>query len=162
MEIRQLDADDVGFALTSWRESHKPSPGADRVPWSYYRHEWGAKFNAILNDTATTMLGAYSHDDKLVGWLAMTPGKRVKTLHWCYVKWKLDDKSMRRRGVMTALLEEADLGRNFVYTLRARRLYKDERATAPVGAKSLDEIIVQALREKGQNAAYISLKEWLR
>jgi hypothetical protein len=108
------------------------------------------------------MLGAYSHDDKLVGWLAMTPGKRVKTLHWCYVKWKLDDKSMRRRGVMTALLEEADLGRNFVYTLRARRLYKDERATAPVGAKSLDEIIVQALREKGQNAAYISLKDWLK
>jgi len=160
--VRQLDADDVGYALTSWRESHKPAPGVDRVPWAYYRHAWVNKFRDLLNDSSTVLLGAYTHEGALAGWLAMTPGKRVHTLHWCYVKWKLDDKSMRRRGIMAALLEEADLGRNFVYTLRARRLYKDERATAPQGAKSLDEVLVPALRAKGVNATFVDLREWLR
>lgn len=162
MIIRELDSADRGFALVSWRESHKAAPGVDRVPWAYYRDEWGGKFSDLINDSSTAMLGAYTHEGTLAGWLAMTPGKRVHTLHWCYVKWKLDDKPMRRRGIMAALLEEADLGRNFVYTLRARRLYKDERATAPQGAKSLDEVLVPALRAKGVNATYVALREWLK
>jgi hypothetical protein len=162
MTIRPLDPDDIGFALSSWRESHKAAPGVDRVPWAYYRHAWGEKFRALVNDSSTKLLGAYTHNNELTGWLAMTPGKRVSTLHWCYTKWKLDDQPLRRRGIMNALLEEANLGRNFAYTLRARRLYKDERATAPPGAKSLDELIVPALRAKGVNAAYVALQEWLK
>lgn len=159
MVIRELDQDDRGYALSSWRESHKQAPGVDRVPWPYYRHEWGEKFHTIINDASTRLLGAYTHDGHLAGWLAMTPGKRVQTLHWCYVKWKLGDKLLRRRGIMTELLTAAELGRVFAYTLHARR----DRARLPDGSttKSLDESIVVALRDKGISANYVPLKEWL-
>lgn len=160
MIVRELDAADRGYALSSWRESHKQAPGPDRVPWSYYRHEYGEKFRALINDPSTALLGAYDHDGKLLGWLAMTPGKRVHTLHWVYTKWRLDDKPMRRRGVMTALLEAADLGSKFVYTLRGRRLQPDERPQIDV--KTLDDILVPALRAKGVTATYVALKEWLK
>ena len=73
--VRALDTDDFGYALSSWRESHKQAPGVDRVPWPYYRSEWGEKFRAIINDPGTLMLGAYTEDDHLAGWLAATPGK---------------------------------------------------------------------------------------
>ena len=58
--VRALDADDFGYALSSWRESHKQAPGVDRLPWPYYRAEWGEKFRAIINDPGTLLLGAYS------------------------------------------------------------------------------------------------------
>lgn len=158
MIISALDDTDRGYVLFSWREGHKKSPGADRLPWSFYKHEYVAMFEKILGDATTRLLGAYQ-DGKLLGWLAMTPGKRVHTLHWCYVKHELDGARMRRRGIMTALLDAAELGKNFCYTLHARR----DRATLPDGSKtkSLDESLVVALREKGVNATYVSLKEWL-
>ncbi len=49
MNVRPLDAEDYGFALSSWRESHKQAPGPDRVPWPYYRSEWVSKFRRIIN-----------------------------------------------------------------------------------------------------------------
>ncbi len=158
--VRALDADDKGYALSSWRESHKSSPGCDRVPWSYYRHEWGEKFRALIDDPTTRTLGAYTSDDQLAGWLAMTPGKRVATLHYVYTKWKLDGKLLRRQGVMTALLEAAELGRAFAYTLKGRR----DRVKLPDGSttKSLDESLVAALRDKGISATHVPLKEWLK
>ncbi len=160
LSIRPLDADDTGYALSSWRESHKQAPGVDRVPWPYYRHEWGEKFRALINDTSTRLLGAYTSSNELAGWLAMTPGKRVQTLHWCYVKWKLDGALLRRHGTMMQLLAAAELGRAFAYTLHARR----DRATLPDGrvTKSLDESLVAALRDKGVSATYVSMKEWLK
>jgi hypothetical protein len=160
MNIRPLDPEDRGYALNSWRESHKTSPGVDRLPWSYYRHEWGEKFRAIINDASTRLLGAYTHDNQLAGWLAMTPGKRVNTLHWVYVKWKLDGKLLRRRGIMMELLAAAELGRKFAYTLHARR----DRAKLPDGSttKSLDETLVHVLRAEGISATFISLKEFLQ
>ena len=160
MIIRPLDADDVRYALFSWREGHKKAPGANRVPWSYYKNTYVDLFAKILNDPATNTLGAYTHEDKLAGWLTMTPGKRVGAVHWVHVKHELDGKPMRRRGVMTALLDAADLGSRFVYTLQARR----DRAQLPDGSmtKSLDETLVVALRERGVSATYIPLKEFLK
>lgn len=158
--VRALDDDDKGYALSSWRESHKQSPGVDRVPWPYYRSEWGEKFRAIINDPTTCMLGAYTADDQLAGWLAATPGKRVSTLHYVYVKWKLDGKLVRRQGVMETLLAAAGLGRAFAFTCKGRR----DRVTLPDGTitKSLDESLVAALRTSGISATYIPLKEWYK
>ena len=159
MNIRPLDKADVGYALFSWREGHKKAPGVDRVPWSYYKHEYGTAFAKILDDAKNVLLGAYTHENKLAGWLVMTPGKRVHTVHWVHVKHELDGKLMRRRGVMTALLEAAELGARFVYTLHARR----DRAQLPDGSttKSLDETLVAALRARGISATYVPLKEFL-
>lgn len=160
MQIRPLDSEDRGYALWSWQEAHKKAPGCDRAPWWAYKREYADTFKKIVDDPTTVMLGAYSHDDKLIGWLVMTPGKRVSTLHWVHVKFELDGKRMRRRGAMLALLEEAGLTPRFAYTLRARR----DRATLPDGSvtKSLDESLVAALRARGVTAVYVPMKEWLR
>lgn len=158
--IRRLRDDDKGYALSSWRESHKAAPGVDRLPWAYYKREWGDLFANIINDPNTVLLGAYDQSDNLIGWLAATRGKRVHVVHWVQVKWKVGEKRMRRRGVMLALLDAADLGRTFIYTLRARR----DRAQLPDGSKtkSLDESIVAALRARGVTATYVALKDWLK
>jgi hypothetical protein len=83
----------------------------------------------------------------------------VSAVHWVHVKHELDGERMRRRGIMTALLDAAELGTRFVYTLRARR----DRATLPDGStsKSLDESLVVALRARGVSATHVPLKEWL-
>lgn len=164
--IRPLDPDDVGYALFSWRESYKKSPGVDRMPWGFYKDVIVPVFDRILRDSTTHVLGSYSDSDahvggdKLLGWLAFTPGKRVDTLHWCYVKHEVAGIRARRRGLMTELLEAADLGSRFAYTLHARR----DRATLPDGTvtKSLDESLAAALRAKGVTATYVALKDWLK
>jgi hypothetical protein len=165
LDIRPLESDDVGYALAAWREGHKKSPGLDRVPWSYYKHEYGTLFEKVLNDPATRLLGAYAKGlansagmQPLVGWLVMTPGKRVSAVHWVHVKHKLEGTRLRRQGIMTALLDAADLGSRFIYTLRARR----DRATLLDGTKtkSLDESLVAALRVRGVSATFVPLKEW--
>lgn len=160
MIIKPLDPVDYGYALFSWREGAKKAPSLHRLPWGYFKDTLGHAFQKIVNDPTTKLLGAYTHEDKLVGWLAMTPGKRVHTVHWVHVKYELDDKPMRRRGVMLALLDAAELGKNFVYTLHARR----DRAALPDGSttKSLDESLVAALRTKGVTATYVPLKEWFK
>lgn len=157
MNIRPLKKEDVGYALFSWREGHKKSPGHDRMPWAYYKDTLGYAFEKILNDPTTRLLGAYSHEEKLLGWIATTPGKRVHTVHWVHVKHELDGKKMRRRGVMTALLDAADLGPRFIYTLRGRRLERDARPF-----RSLDETLVATLRARGVTATFVPLKEWLK
>lgn len=157
--IRELDDRDKGYALSSWRESHKAAPGCDRVPWSYYKHEWGTKLASIINDRNTLLIGAY-RDDKLHGWLAATEGKRVDTLHWVHVKYELDGVHLRRQGLMLALIDAADLGDSFLYTCKARK----DRAPLPDGSmsKTLDESLVAALAGRGVTATYIPLKDWLR
>lgn len=166
MQIRKLDEADLGYALFSWRESAKKAPEYDRVPWGYYKDAVVPQFKKLLDEGR--VLGAYADGfplSKLVGWLAMTPGKRVHTVHWVHVKHELEEARMRRCGVMMQLLDAADLGQRFIYTLRARRLTRDERAKQPPAlaqAKTLDELLVAALREKGVTATHVSLKEWLK
>jgi hypothetical protein len=160
MIIRKLDAADVGYALFSWRESAKKAPEYDRVPWDYYKDAIVPTFQKLLE--TGVVLGAYDGVGSyglLHGWLAMSPGKRVHAVHWCHVKHSVDDVRTRRAGTMTALLNAADLGSRFIYTLHARRLMRDEREKHP-GVKTLDELLVAALRERGVTATYISLKEW--
>ncbi len=157
MNIRALDTDDAGYALFSWREGHHKSPGHARMPWSYYKDVLGYAFQKILDDKSTKMLGAYDASG-LRGWIAATPGKRVSVVHWVHVKHTLEDGTLgRRQGVMTALLDAAELGPQFVYTLRGRRL---ESTARPM--KSLDELLVAALRARGVTATFVPLKEWMK
>jgi hypothetical protein len=158
MIIRPLDKADFGYAFFTWREGAKKAPGLDRVPWTYYKSTVAPQLGALLDDPSNRVLGAY-RDDKLVGWLAMTPGKRVHTVHWVHVKHELDGERMRRRGAMLALLDAAELGSRFIYTMRSRR----DRTTLPDGSttKSLDESLVAALRDRGVTATFVPMKEWL-
>ncbi len=157
--IRPLAAGDAGYALSSWREGNKASPKNDRVPWSYYRATVGVDMARVINDPSTKLLGAYA-GATLLGWLAFTPGKRVHTLHWAHVKFQLENERLRRRGIMTALLAAAELGKRFIYTCQARR----DRKKLEDGSmtKSLDESLAQHLRGTGVTAVYEPLKEWLK
>lgn len=154
MKIRDLDDEDVAYALSAWRESHKQSPGCDRVPWGYYKHAWGALISRVLEDDDTVKLGAYNDEDELLGFIVYTPSKRVDVLHWIHVKYKIGDAPVRRQGVAEALFNHADLGKRFVYTMRGRR------GKFPGKAKSLDEVLVAKLLERGIVATYVSLKDW--
>lgn len=159
MNVRNLDEDDYGYALAAWREGSHKAPGHARLPWSYFKDTMVPLYKRLLDDPSSVVLGAYSHEEKLLGWLVMTPSKRVNTVHWVHVKHELDGKPMRRRGVMTALLDAANLGSRFAYTLHGRLLDREDRQG---GAKSLDEILVAALRARGVTATYVPLKEWLK
>lgn len=158
MNIRKLDSDHYGYAMDSWGEGAKKSREGKKVPWPYFRTVDIPVFKKVFNDSSTVLLGAYTEardalvgpglvgEGKLVGWLAMTPGKRVHTVHWVHTKYELDGKLMRRRGVMTALLDAADLGARFIYTVHGQH----------------DAEIVTALRTHGVTATFVPLKEWLK
>ena len=157
MNIRPLDPEDRGYALTAWSEAHKTSPSCARASWWAYKLEYVAMFKRIVDDATTEMLGAYDERDRLLGFLVMTPGKRVDALHWCQVKKKIGDERVPdRRGIFFDLLDAADLGPRFVYTLRGPKCRKE------TGAKSLDEILVAALRDRGISATHVPLKEYLK
>jgi hypothetical protein len=157
MQIRQLDADDVGYALTAWQEAHKTSPECRKAPWWAYRLEYGALIKQLVDDLSTELIGAYDGSDRLLGFLAATRGKRLHTLHWCQIKNKLDGKRVpARRDLFYQLIDAADLGPRFVYTLRGPRCRKE------TGVRSLDELLVPALRARGVIATYVALKEWLK
>lgn len=156
MIIRPLDAADRGYALTAWQEAHKTSPSCARAPWWAYKKEYGAIFKQIVNDPSTVLLGAYD-ERGLLGFLVMTPGKRVHTLHWCQVKRKIGDERVReRRHIFFELVDAARFGARLVYTLRGPKLRKE------AGAKSLDELLVAALRDRGISATHVPMKEWLK
>lgn len=157
MNIRPLRVEDRGYAITAWSEAHKTSPSCARASWRAYKLEYVAMFKKLVDDPTTVMLGAYDGLDQLLGFLVMTPGKRVDTLHWCHVKNKLGGKRVPdRRDLFFRLLEAADLGPRFAYTLRGPKCRKE------TGARSLDELLVAALRDKGISATHVPLREWLR
>lgn len=153
--VRSLEDADKPYVLASWRESHKQSPGCDKVPWRYYKYEYGESIAKLLDDPTTVKLGAYG-DDTLAGYLIMTPGKRVNTLHWIQTRFEIAGNNVRRRGIMTLLISEAGLGKSFVYTLRGRRIKR-----VP-GKKSLDEVLADWLLARGVVATYVPLKDWLK
>lgn len=154
MEIRPLDAADRGYALTAMREAHKTSPGCARAPWWTYKLEYGAMLGELINAPSTVLLGAY--EDALLGFLVMTPGKRCPALHWVQVKSKVDGARVAfRRDIAFELIAAAKLGPRFIYTLRGPRCRQDD-------AKSLDEVLVRALRERGVHATFVHIKEWLK
>jgi hypothetical protein len=154
MIVRALDEADIGYAIKVWSEAHKTSPSCRRAPWWAYRLEYVEMFKKIVDDAHTRMLGAYDEHDRLLGFLIMTPGKRVHTLHWCQVKRKLDDERVPdRRHIFDALIEAADLGSRFVYTLRGPRLD---------GGGSLDERLAADLRARGVSATFVALKDYLK
>lgn len=154
VEIAELHAVARPLVLASWRESHKQSPTASRMPWQMYKRTYGDVFSRLIDDKSTLMLGAYLDNDELAGFLVATPGKSVDTLHWVSTRFKSAAGALlRRRGVMSKLIAAANFGPRFVYTLRARR---------EPGHRTLDVLLAKVLAERGQAAGYVALTEWMR
>lgn len=151
--VRPLDAEDRPYALTSWRESHHQGAAMKNVPWPVYKREYGALFWELLNHHSSLVLGAYrTTDNQLMGFLVASPGKSIDVLHWVMVRHadKKGDK-VRRQGVMTALINAADLGTRWIYTLKGRK-HNDV---------SLDEVLANKFIDKGTTPVYVPLHQWL-
>jgi len=149
VHVCELAPDDHAYALSSWRESHKQT--LRRVPWGAYKMTYGREFAALLKAPDSLVLGAYGASDELLGFLVASPGKRVDVLHWTQVKFKNKaGEYVRRRGIMTALLDAAELGDRFIYTLRARR----------EGKRTLDDVIAERLAARGVVATFVDFQTW--
>lgn len=156
ISIRAAIPDDIRFVVTSWKESYKDAPGVDRQPWPVYKQTACKQIDALVDKTRT--LVAVAPDGRIVGWICYSPGRAISTVHWAYTRHKLDEELCRRRGVMAALLDAAELGKRFAYTFRGPR----RRSRSRVGhGPSLDLPIVEWLRTLGITAVHVPLQEWL-
>jgi hypothetical protein len=98
----------------------------------------------------------------VIGWLVWTPGRGISTVHYVYVRHKVNGVHWRRRGVMGLLFDAAGLldapERRIAYTHQGE--YKIgsryERRVRP-----LDEDVVEWLKRQGVTAVYEPIGEWL-
>jgi hypothetical protein len=151
---KPTDDADRGYVRRSWLESYKYAPVQHRLPWPIYKQTAGKTIDALLDRSDVELVAAYEPTGKIVGWCAWTPGRAVSTLHWIYVRQAIDDVPMRRRGVATALLEAAQLGRAVVYTFLGARRHR--------GLPSLDVPLVAWAKSRGVTATYAPVEEFLR
>lgn len=175
---------DMARVRTAFAEGHKHAPGADRMPWRYYKRFVVPELNAALVHPDTEVLGAYVEpvlggDPDLYGWLAFARGRRVDTVHWVSVPYwvpvahtacigcttpKRHEMAcplatenripIRRRGIMTAMFDAAGLQERLVYTFRGA---KHEHRSDGL---TMDERLLPWMRARGHHVAYVKWEEW--
>jgi len=153
VEIRPTDERDLLYCHGSWAESYKLSPGNERMPWGLYKRTIKPELRVALDDAE--VIGAF-WGDEIVGWIAVNRGKRVNALHWVHTRFKLVDSGveLRRRGIMTALVDAAKLGSHIVYTHRGP-LPRSGTAKRPA-----DAWLVPWLASRGTYATHVHYQEW--
>jgi hypothetical protein len=159
MSIRPASPDDLAYVRSTWREGHKNSPGAERMRWPEFKATVGKQIDAVLASPGVQVLAAYADNGRVIGWLAYTPGRSVSTVHWAHTRFELDGEPCRRRGVMTALLDRAELGKRFAYTFRGAR--RGGGARRPGRGDPLDLTLAAWLRGRGVTAVYVPVEEFL-
>jgi hypothetical protein len=155
--IAPVTEDEVGYCLGSWREALMTTPENRRVPKGIFRRSITPQLTDILN--ASEVLTAHV-DGAIAGWIAFQRGPRVSACHWVHTRYESrDGMPLRRRGIMTALLEAADLGPRFLYTHRGslprHPRPEDKRTTT-------DEIVRRWLAKRGVTAVHVPYQEWIR
>lgn len=170
--LRPSCENDMRYLLSSWLEEYKYSSGRfAAAPWAMYRPHVGPQLRAALEAPRVTRIVAELPSGKIAGWIAFTPGKTISAVHWVHTRGALDGVKLRRRGIMSALLEAAELGKRFVYTHKGPKKTKtrggrnadfDARLTRVVpGSPNTDETIALYLRSRGVTAVYVPYEEWL-
>lgn len=180
VSIRRGQHDDRRFIGQSWKESYKDAPGHRRTPWRMYNQTTAKDIYELLEKPFVELLVAQESGGRIAGWIAFTRGKSISTLHWVFTRSLLHDQTcklawsrqakdpppctctpavLRRRGVMTALLEAADLGKRFAYTFRGPRPHVGGKRGG--GGVPMDDVLVAWLRGRGVTAVYVPLVEWL-
>lgn len=156
LEIRPLRLADLGYARWSFAEGHKGSPGVGSMTWRHYKRYIVPLLDRALAWPSTEILAAYL-GETVVGWLAFARGRRVSTVHWVHVRYQLGDggPELRRRGVMTMLVDAADLGDRVAYTWKGG--YPKHRSDGT----TMDERLLPWLQRRGQHAAYVPWEEWI-
>lgn len=148
---------DIGYCLGSWREALKTAKGNQRVPWGVFRRAVTPQLTDIIN--ASEVLCA-TMGDAVVGWIAFQRGRLVNACHWVHTRY--EDRSgalLRRRGIMTALFDAADLGERLIYTHRGG-LPRHPRPEQK--RQTTDEIVRRWLASRGVTAVHVPYQEWIK
>lgn len=157
ISIAPVPSRDMPYCLGSWRETLKTAPGNQRVPWGMFRRSISPELVHVLN--TSEVLGAYA-DGSIVGWIAVSRGRRVNACHWVHTRYETPaGEPLRRRGIMTALFDAADLGPRFLYT---RKGGLPRHRTPGVPKTTSDEIVRRWLSSRGITAVFTPYQEWIR
>lgn len=153
-------ADDAqGYIRGSWAEGYKLAPRMARLPWPVYKRTVAPALAAVLERPDTELLIA-ERAGSIVGWIALSRGPRVDTVHWVHTRFRVgaEGELLRRRGIMTALFDAADLHRRIAYTFRGPEPRGRDRHTNRLTA---DERIARWLASRGVTAAFVDIKDWI-
>lgn len=144
--MRALAPDDVAYVQGAFSEGYKGSSNRmHKMTWVRYKRDVRPVLHQIL---ARSEVLVAEHDGAVVGWIALVRGARVDTVHWIATRMCIDGGPLlRRRGVMTAIIDAARLKDRIVYTHR--------------GSKRSDEWIASWLRTRGAiSVVYQPYEEW--
>ncbi len=145
--IRAARADELPYLRGSFAEGYKQSSNRLlKMPWAAYKRDVRPQLEACLA-SADLLVADLAGD--VAGWLALTRGRRVDTVHWIATRLRIgpDGPPLRRQGVMRALVAAADLRDRIVYTHR--------------GVKRSDEWIAKWLARRGAvSVIYEPYERW--
>lgn len=153
------------YIRSTWCESYHRAPGNFHRRFRSWKRDALASIDRVLSDSATQVLVATSPDVQttygpaIVGWIVWTPGRSVSTVHYVYTRHEVGGIEWRRRGIMTALIDAAELGPRVVYThcgeAKVGGHWKKRQLPRP-----LDEEIVEWIRKRGVTSVYEPIEEW--
>lgn len=158
INIRPATEADIGYCLGSWREALMTAPGNSRLPKGAFRRAMTPLLSSILK--RSEVIGAYldTPGEPIAGWIAVSRGRRLPTVHWVHTRFRDQaGNELRRRGIMTALLDAANVAPRFVYTFRGtlpRHRHPGEQRT------TTDTIVARWLASRGVTAVHVPFKEW--
>jgi hypothetical protein len=154
--IRPAHADEMPFVLRSWVEAHKRSPRGRRLNWAEYKTVARPEIVDCLARRDTRILVADVAGD-VAGWIAYAPGRSLDAIHWITTRNRLRGpdglpvgETIRRRGVMSALVAAAALKPRAVYTFRGPK----------IGPETIDLPIARWLASHGVIATHEPYARW--
>lgn len=158
MTIRAPFTDERPYILRSWIDSHRYAPGMRNRRWSDYKRTHEPLFDSILDAPDTRILVKGIGDEVVLGWICWTPGKVADALHWAFTRFRESPTgaTLRGRGVMSELVEAAQLKPHVAFTFRGSFPNpKDNLPKVPA-----DDWLKPALARRGVTAVYVPYKEW--
>lgn len=163
--IRPAAIDDMAYIANSFAEGRKLAPGLSSMSWRAYKEFVVPRQREVLVHPETKILAAYLPvGPTIVGWLAYWPRPTVSIVHWVHVRHSIGARAdqpaqpytgieLRRRGIMTALIDAAELGR-IAYTHRGGRAKHDRDGL------TMDERLMPWLSRRGHHPAFVEWERW--
>lgn len=165
-------SDDRSYIVRSWVDSfHRARANLKLTFRGGYKERQRQAIDRVLDAPGTRVLCAYSdtervmrdgvdHGPAVLGWIVWTVGRGWPTVHYVFTRYELGQVKWRRRGVMSELVDAAELGPRVVYTHRGEyaRGGLESRQRWP---RALDEEVADWMRRRGMTVAYVPLGEWL-